>query len=179
MPLFLPTAIFRCVTCISPDYLRQNGIRALILDVDNTLTAHGSQELPPDVEAWLGQMRAAGVRLVIASNNMPRRVAPFARRVGLDYQAFCCKPSPFGLRRARRALGVPHGAVALVGDQIFTDSLGANLYGIPMLMVEPMAGDTKPTIRFKRMLEKPFLARYDQKGGPRYGWDAPRGKEGD
>lgn len=172
MPLFLPAAIFRRVTCISPDYLRQNGIRALILDVDNTLTAHGSQELPPDVEAWLGQMRAAGVRLVIASNNTSRRVAPFARRVGLDYQSFCCKPSPFGLRRARRALGMPRRAVALVGDQLFTDSLGANLYGIPMLLVEPMAEDTKPTIRLKRMLEKPLLARYDREGGPRYGWDA-------
>ena len=172
MPLFAPTALFRRVTYITPEYLRAHGIRALILDVDNTLTAHGSQELAPEVEAWLGQMRAAGVRLVIASNNMPRRVAPFAKRVGLDYQAFCCKPSPFGLRRARRSMGVPRGAVALVGDQIFTDSLGANLYGIPMLMVEPMAEDIKPTIRLKRMLEKPILARYDKKGGPRYGWDA-------
>lgn len=172
MRLFAPTAIFRRVTDITPEYLRRHGIRALILDVDNTLTAHGSQELPPEVAAWLQQMRAEGVRLVIASNNMPKRVAPFARRVGLDYLAFCCKPSPLGLSRARRSVGVPRSAVALVGDQIFTDSLGANLYGISMLLVQPMRRDTKPTIRLKRMLEKPILARYDKKGGPRYGWDA-------
>ena len=171
MRLFAPTALFRRVTDITPEYLHGHGIRALILDVDNTLTAHGSQELPPDVDAWLQQMRGEGIRLMIASNNMPKRVAPFAKRVGLDYQAFCCKPSPLGLYRARRAMGVPRRAVALVGDQIFTDSLGANLYGISMLLVQPMHEDTTLTIRLKRRLEKPILARYDKKGGPRYGWE--------
>lgn len=99
MPLFTPTIVFERITCITPEFLGARGLRALILDVDNTLTAHGSQELPPDVAAWLDTMRAAGVKLTIASNNMPGRVAPFAKRVGLEYQAFCCKPSPFGPAR--------------------------------------------------------------------------------
>ena len=46
MPLFQPTAIFRGVEHITPQYLKENGITALILDVDNTLTGHGSQVLP-------------------------------------------------------------------------------------------------------------------------------------
>ena len=175
MPLFAPTIIFERITCITPEFLRARGIRALILDVDNTLTAHGSQELPSDVAAWLDVMRAAGVKLTIASNTMPGRVAPFAKRVGLDYQAFCCKPSPLGLRRARRAMGVPRHAVALVGDQIFTDALGANLYGIPVLLVQPMQQDTKATIRLKRALEKPVLARYYRKGGRVHGSAKDRG----
>lgn len=111
MPLFTPTIVFERITCITPEFLGARGLRALILDVDNTLTAHGSQELPPDVAAWLDTMRAAGVKLTIASNNMPGRVAPFAKRVGLEYQAFCCKPSPFGLRR-----GAPgHGRIPARG----------------------------------------------------------------
>ena len=174
MPLFTPTIVFERITCITPEFLGARGLRALILDVDNTLTAHGSQELPPDVAAWLDTMRAAGVKLTIASNNMPGRVAPFAKRVGLEYQAFCCKPSPFGLRRARRAKGVSRREVALVGDQIFTDALGANLYGIPVLLVQPMRQDTKATIRLKRALEKPVLARYYKKGGRVHGKEEDR-----
>ena len=53
MPLFTPTIVFERITCITPEFLGARGLRALILDVDNTLTAHGSQELPPDVAAWL------------------------------------------------------------------------------------------------------------------------------
>ena len=174
MPLFTPTIVFERITCITPEFLGARGLRALILDVDNTLTAHGSQELPPDVAAWLDTMRAAGVKLTIASNNMPGRVAPFAKRVGLEYQAFCCKPSPFGLRRARRAMGVSRREVALVGAQIFTDALGANLYGIPVLLVQPMRQDTKATIRLKRALEKPVLARYYKKGGRVHGKEEDR-----
>ncbi len=165
MALFMPTVMVDRISSITPEFLEHSGIKGLILDVDNTLTAHGSQELPPDVAQWLERMRAAGIKMTIASNNMPARVEPFAKRVGLDYRAFCCKPSPFGLWRARRAMGVEKGAAALVGDQIYTDSLGANLYGIRMFLVRPMHEDTKPTIRLKRMLEKPVLERYYKKGG--------------
>ena len=157
MALFQPTALFRGAEYITPEYLRGHGICALILDVDNTLTAHGSQELPPDVAAWLDTMRAAGVKLTIASNNMPGRVAPFAKRVGLEYQAFCCKPSPFGLRRARRAMGVSRREVALVGDQIFTDVLGANCAGVQSILISAIHNHTI-WLKLRHVAELPFIA---------------------
>lgn len=165
MALFQPTEMFCGVERITPEYLAQKGIRGLILDVDNTLTGHGSQELPAQVDAWLRAVKAAGVRLVIASNNVEKRVAPFAQRLGVAHCAFCCKPAPWGLARARHILGLAKGEVALVGDQIFTDALGANLYGIPILLVQPMYEDTKPSIRLKRALEAPVLAHWRKKGG--------------
>ena len=167
--LFAPDAVFTRATAITPDYLRGHGIRALVLDVDNTLTGHGSQELPPEIEAWLAAMRKAGIKMVIASNNFKKRVAPFAGRIGLPYVAFCCKPSPTGLARARRRLGVKKEELALVGDQIFTDSVGANLYGIRMLLVQPMYRDIKWNIRLKRRLEQPILKHYFAQGGKLYG----------
>lgn len=165
MPIFAPTVIFKRASAITPDYLKAHGITALVLDVDNTLTGHGSQELPEDIAAWLETMRKKGIQMMIASNNMPKRVAPFAEKISLPFRAFCCKPSPFGLMRARKAFDTEKKNMALVGDQIFTDAIGANLYGIPMLLVQPMYEDTKPTIRLKRWLEKPFLKRYYRKGG--------------
>ena len=165
MPLFMPTAIFKRVTAITPSYLKTHGIKALVLDVDNTLTGHGSQNLPADVAAWIAIMRKAGIQMMIASNNFPKRVAPFAAQVDLPFFAFCCKPSPTGFMRARKLLRVQKSEMALVGDQIFTDALGANLYGIQVLLVQPMYTDTKATIKLKRFLEKPFLNRYYQRGG--------------
>lgn len=174
MPFFMPTAMFTRASAITPQYLHAHGIKALILDVDNTLTGHGSQQLPEDIAAWLEEMRTAGITMMICSNNIASRVAPFAERIGLSFRAFCCKPSPLGLRWAHKALGVQKHEVALVGDQIFTDALGANLYGIPVLLVQPMHEDTKATIRLKRWLEQPFLDAYYKKGGTLTGAETPK-----
>lgn len=161
----VPDYIFTDVTHITPEFLAQHGIKALLLDVDNTLTEHGSQTLRPDIASWLQQMRDAGLRMAIVSNNNRERVAPFAAKLGLEYTSFACKPLPRGLAAMRRRWGIPRGEMALVGDQIYTDALAAGVYGIPVLLVQPLAADTSAGIRFKRKLEKPVLRRYYKNGG--------------
>ena len=74
--LITPEYVFQDVTHITPAFLAGKGITALVLDIDNTLSDDGSQQLPREVAAWLQAMRAAGVRLTIVSNGTPRRVAP-------------------------------------------------------------------------------------------------------
>ena len=125
--LLTPEIIFKQVESITPDYLQKNGITALVLDVDNTLTADGSQQLDDSVAAWLDAMRAAGISLTIVSNNTARRVRPFAEKLGLRWVALACKPLPVGLAVARRRLGVKRRQMAMVGDQIFSDRLAAGL----------------------------------------------------
>ena len=153
------------ITGVTLEFLRRHGIRGLILDVDNTLTTHDDPTPHPDIAAWLDGMRQAGVGMMIVSNNTEERVRPFAQSIGLDYVAMSCKPLTFGLARARKKFGVPQRQMAIVGDQLFTDRLAGTLYGIPALVVQPMYEDFKKGIRFKRRLEKPFLARYFKKGG--------------
>lgn len=165
MSLFVPDYIFEDITYISPEFLKEQGVSCLVLDVDNTLTGHGSQELSPEISAWLVSMKEAGIKMMIASNNVKDRVEPFAARIGLDFVSFSCKPGPAWLIAAKKKFAVKKKDIALVGDQIFTDLLGAKLYGAKVFMVKPMYEDYKPTIRLKRKLEKPFLARYYKKGG--------------
>ena len=102
--LLTPEYIFRAIEAITPEFLRQHGITALVLDVDNTLTGDGDQQLDATVQQWLDTMRAAGVRLTIVSNNTAARVRPFADRVGLAWVPLACKPLPVGLAVARRRL---------------------------------------------------------------------------
>ena len=103
--ILTPEYIFKTIECIRPDFLAAHGIKALVLDVDNTLTADNSQVLEPTVQAWLDEMRAAGIRLTIVSNNTAKRVRPFAERIGLDWVPLACKPFTIGLRVARRRAG--------------------------------------------------------------------------
>ena len=110
--ILTPEYIFKTIECIHPDFLAAHGIKALVLDVDNTLTADNSQVLEPTVQAWLDEMRAAGIRLTIVSNNTAKRVRPFAERIGLDWVPLACKPftmaiSLFLQPRRRRATRRP------------------------------------------------------------------------
>ena len=167
--ILTPEYIFRKIECIHPDFLARQGIRALVLDVDNTLTGDNSQVLEDSVQAWLQQMRAAGISLTIVSNNTAGRVRPFAQRIGLDWVSLACKPLPLGLMVARRRLGVKKSQMAMVGDQIYTDRMAAGLYGIPCLFVLPRTPHDKSRgVKLKRKLEPFWLRRYFRKGGKVY-----------
>ena len=163
--LITPDYVFKDVTRITPAFLAEKGIRALVLDIDNTLTADGSQELTEDVAAWLEQMKAAGIGLTLVSNGTPRRVAPFAQKLGLQYVCWAAKPLTIGLGVARRRLGVARRQMAMVGDQLYCDRMAAALYGIPAFMVVPRGPDRGPQVRLKRKWERRHWQEYYDRGG--------------
>ena len=163
--LLTPEYVFRDVTRITPEFLQQKGICALVLDVDNTITGDRSQQVPPEVAAWFETMRAAGVSLTILSNGARARVQPFAEKLGLRWVSRSAKPLPLGMIVARRRLGVRRGQMAMVGDQLYTDRLAAAFFGIPTLMVVPRGPDLDWWVRAKRKIERPFWQKYYDRGG--------------
>ena len=163
--LITPEYVFKDVTHITPEWLAEKGIRALVLDIDNTLTADRSQELPAEVAQWLEEMRKAGVALTIVSNGAEQRVKPFARKLGLAYLYRAAKPLPFALMVARRRMDVKRREMAMVGDQLYADRMAAALYGIPGLMVVPRGPDLGAQVVLKRKWEKRHWQAYYDRGG--------------
>lgn len=164
MSVFYPNRLESRVTDIDPQQLAEQGIRGLLLDVDNTLTTHDNPHLSDAVREWLDQVAQAGLRAVIVSNNCEERARPFAAAIGLPFIAKAGKPKPSGFRRAAQLLQLSAEQCAVIGDQIFTDVLGARLskmYCIQVLPIEPEQG--QPFIAFKRKLEKPIVRRYQRK----------------
>lgn len=167
MGLFFPTVMAPKAYDITPEMLRSMGIQGLILDIDNTLTTHDHPIPDERIFVWLEKMRSAKVRLILLSNNHPPRVEPFAKRLGLAFEADGKKPLPGGYRRAASAMGLSPKQAAVVGDQIFTDILGANLAGMPSILVEPFLEEPFFRFRVKRFLEKGIIKRYRKKQGRR------------
>ena len=163
MSLLHPTHLENRITALSAAQLSAWGIRALLLDVDNTLTRHHSQELPEDVKAWLDSMHGAGIRLMLVSNSKKPRLVPFAAKLGLPFISTAMKPLPFGFIRAVKALGQPKAACMAVGDQTFTDVLGARLCGLQVTQLLPMEEETGWSFRVRRRLERGVLKRYRKK----------------
>lgn len=163
MALLFPTTAVPKAYDITADGLRKMGVEGLILDIDNTLTTHDHPVPDSRILQWLDQMRAADIRLILLSNNHPPRVAPFAKKLGLAFEADAKKPLPGGYQRAASAMGLSPRQTAVVGDQIFTDVLGANLAGMPSILVEPFQMEPFFRFRLKRFLEKGILRRYWKK----------------
>jgi HAD superfamily phosphatase (TIGR01668 family) len=165
MPLFHPTIRYHRVTAVTHSFLQAHGIRALALDVDNTLTTHNNPIPDAEVLAWLDGMKASGVALILLSNNSAKRVRPFAQMLGLGFASRACKPLTFGLARMARRLKLRPKQIALVGDQIFTDVMAGNLFGTMTILVTPMEPEPGPFFRLKRRIEKRILKRLPAERG--------------
>ncbi len=156
----IPDLIIDRIWQIDTQVLRDLGVKALIVDVDNTLSSHGSPLPEKEVVPWLAHMSELKVPVVILSNNTKARVEPFANKLGLPFVHFAAKPMRGGFLRAQSQLSHPAGEIAVVGDQIFTDIVGGNKMGMKTVLVLPIKQDTNLWVRFKRGFEKRYIDRY-------------------
>lgn len=161
--LLKPDIKLNRVTDISVEILKKCGIKALILDVDNTLSTHHGEVLTDGLEDWLSAMRENGIGLVILSNSKQARVEPFAEKIGLPFISMGLKPLPFKFSSARKLLGTKRRETAIVGDQIFTDTLGGNLYGVTTILLDPIKLESSKSFKFKRKIERAVYKIYNIK----------------
>ena len=155
-----PSFIFNAVTDITPQFLKDNNISALLLDVDNTLTVeHKSSVLKPGVEEWLDTMNSAQVSLIIVSNARSIRASSFALKLKLPYISMALKPLSCGYIRAYRKISAKKEQTAMVGDQLFTDVLGANFIGLKSILVTDITPEDSLSFRIRRKFEKKILKK--------------------
>lgn len=161
--LLQPRYMIPDLSGLTDEFLEFNGIRGIIFDIDNTLVGFRVATPPPEILALFDRLESKGIRIAVASNNKRERVELFCR--GLDFPAYhrACKPLGFALRKIRKGWGIPAKQIAVVGDQIYTDMLGANCAGMISVLVDII--DTKETVFFKikRALEKPVIERKRRK----------------
>ena len=162
---FLPDFIFDRFDDVTPDFLLEQGIRFLLIDIDNTLAPY-EEPLPNErVKAWFAALAAAGIRAVLVSNNHADRVELFNSQLGLPAFADCHKPSTKMLRKIMAQFGAAPAETSALGDQIFTDVWGAKTIGARAILVPPIRDKKTLFFRTKRLLEKPFLRMYRKKHG--------------
>lgn len=157
--LFTPTKSLDSILQVTPELLHEMGVTALILDIDNTMTTHDNPVPLPGLDRWLDTMRTSGIKMMIVSNNRSERVTPFAELLGLDFVPRGAKPLTRGYRQAAKKMGVSRSELCTIGDQLFTDILGAKLFGIKSILVEPIEPEKTLFFRIKRALEKPFRSK--------------------
>ena len=153
----LPKIIVEKLTDITPELLRERKIRLLMLDFDNTIVPYTTTTPTAEMETWLKAMNELpDIQLCIVSNSHNDRVPQVCRERNMAVITHAKKPFPKGINECLAKYGIPASEAALVGDQIYTDTLGANAAGVMPILVKAIDNHNF-WLKARHVLELPFI----------------------
>ncbi len=158
----IPDVFFDDIYQITPEFLKSEGIDALILDIDNTLVTYDDPVPTESVLKWFRSMEEAGIKMGFVSNNSdPARVTTFNRDLGYFAMHKGGKPFGKGIRRAMAQMGTTKENTAIIGDQLLTDIMAGKCAGLKRsFAVLPIKDRTELFFRTKRKIEAPYVRKY-------------------
>lgn len=153
----LPKHIARSLPQLTPELLHRLNIRLLMLDFDNTIVPYTTDIPTEEMQRWLESMKQSDIQLCVVSNSKRERVKVFCNAYDLDCITHAKKPFAKGIRQCLQRYGIPAEQAALVGDQIYTDTLGANCQGVTSILVSAISNHNF-WLKARHVLELPFIA---------------------
>jgi HAD superfamily phosphatase (TIGR01668 family) len=152
----LPTFITPKLTDLTPQQLRSWEIQLLMMDFDNTIVPYTTSTPTEEMDRWLREMAASDIQLCVVSNSKKDRVKVFCGQYGIDCITHSRKPFRKGIRQCMNKYGFPPSHCALVGDQIFTDILGANGFNVTSILVDAI-DNHNIWLKLRHVAELPFI----------------------
>lgn len=160
---FYPNGYFNSVKDVKIDYLKNNNIKGIILDVDNTLIDY-YRNFPEGTKEWVQDLKKQGIKFCILSNsNKLDKVRFVANEIDVPYFYFGKKPLKFGFKKAKKKLNLDSKNIAAIGDQIMTDVIGANRCKMFSILVKPIKEKDIFITKLKRPIENFIIKNYLKK----------------
>ena len=153
---FLPRHIYPALTAIDPARLATDGVRLLMLDFDNTIVPYTTNDPTDQMHAWLTRARDSEIQICVVSNSKRGRVVEFCKKYDIDCITHAKKPFSRGIRECLRRYDMEPQRAALVGDQIYTDVLGATCAGVRSILI-PAIHNHNIWLKLRHVAELPFI----------------------
>jgi HAD superfamily phosphatase (TIGR01668 family) len=161
---FLPNQHVRSIFEVTPESLKENGIKGIITDLDNTLVEWDRPNATPQLINWFEDMKNSNVKITIVSNNNEARVRTFSEPLNIPFIPLARKRLGRAFKRALAEMGLQKTETVVIGDQLLTDVLGGNRSGFHTILVVPVAQTDGFFTRFNRMVERRILNWFRKKG---------------
>lgn len=155
-----PDYFYNSVYEIPYHKLREQNIRGLIFDLDNTLAAFDDKLPPAKTVALIKKLQAMGFEVCILTNNTPKRLKGFNKGLKIKGIANGLKPFTKGIRMAMATMGTTKEETMIVGDQLFSDVWGGKNAGIGTILVKPITERDFAVVKIKRLAERAMLRNY-------------------
>lgn len=152
----LPKLITGELTDLTPEILKAHNIRLLMMDFDNTIVPYTTNIPTEKMDRWLRGMNASDIQLCVVSNSKRDRVKVFCGKHDIDCITHAKKPFTKGINECLEKYGIPASEAALVGDQIYTDTFGANNAGVMPILVRAI-DNHNIWLKLRHVAELPFI----------------------
>lgn len=153
MDIFIPDMYQKSIYHIDYDKLKEDGIKCLLFDLDNTCVPYKDREPNKKLKELFDNLRDDGFKVIIFSNASKKRLIPFKKYLNVDCSASSKKPLRGKFIKIISMFKFDLSEVAIIGDQLFTDILGGNKVGIKTVLVNPMSLDDALGTKLFRFLE--------------------------
>ncbi len=159
--IFYPKSYFNSILEIDSNFFLKNNIKAILLDIDNTIL-DTEDNMVEGLEDWVKNIQNQGIKFCIVSNtNKKKKAERMSKILDIPYVYFAKKPLKFGFKKAKKILQEENNQnIAVIGDQVLTDVLGANRCKMYSILVAPLKSSDIWVTKFNRLLEKQILKKY-------------------
>lgn len=163
MAYFKPDIYQKSIFDINYSKLKEQGIKCLVFDLDNTLGLIDEKQCPKDVKKLIKKLKKDFL-VFISSNNVKSRIAEYIKDLEIEGESFSLKPLPKGLMRIKKKCKVKNEEMAMIGDQIVTDIFSGKLYGVKTILVDPLGVKDLKITGLNRKIEERIIKRYEKLG---------------
>lgn len=137
MPIFRADRKFQRFEDVTPELLKEENVKLLLCDLDNTLRLHSEKEPADELQDWVEDCKKAGVKIVIISNNGRKKMMQkFCEPIEVDCVWWAKKPMSKKLTETMQEHKIPPKNTVMLGDKWSTDVLAAKFAGVRSWKVE-------------------------------------------
>jgi hypothetical protein len=134
--LVIPKHYIKSIYEINYHKLILEGYKNILFDIDNTIMPVNDIKVNKELVLFMNKLQK-DFNICLVSNNREERVVPVAKNLHVLAISSAEKPKKIGFDRALKTLNGTKENTIMVGDQILTDIVGGNKYGISTILVEP------------------------------------------
>lgn len=160
---FFPNQYLKSIYQLNIEQLKEQGIKGIIFDIDNTLVPYDQVEPNERIIDFFETIRKQGIKITLVSNNTEKRVIKFNEKLKVFAVPSSKKPSRRGLQKAMQLMQCTPEQTIIVGDQIFTDIYAGNRAGVHTVLVIPVSEKDEWKTKIKRGIEKKVIRLYDKR----------------
>ena len=162
MNKYLPDIYKKNIFDINYKKLKEENIKCLIFDLDNTIAKIDSLDIDDKTVSLINQLKQ-DFTILIVSNSPKKRVKNFLDKLEIKGYSFALKPSIRTLKKIMQKYNLSNKNIAIIGDQFITD-MGYGYKGkIKKIFVDPIATKDLKITNINRYLENKIMTKYSKK----------------